>query len=111
MMPLNSIAIPAPAINQSAMSGGFWEGISDGLSSGLNAYLQYEQIQAVKDSGGLGQKELTTTVETTNPNSDQTFVSPAEQLKKQMGKGLQIGTGTLAAVVGGIAVLYWLSRK
>ncbi|WP_025822963.1 hypothetical protein [Shewanella marina] len=108
----NMGGIPAPAINNSAMSGGFWENMNDGLSSALDVYLKYEQVQAVKDSSAVGQKELTTTVETPNPNTDQTYVSPSQKLKEQMAEGLQIGTGTM--LVGGVALtalFFFMLRK
>ncbi|BCV40848.1 hypothetical protein [Shewanella algae] len=104
-------AIPAPNLNTSPMNNSWFSGVNDLLSMGLDSWMKYEQINAMKDAGQLGQKELQTTVQTPNPNSDQTYVNPAQVLKEKMAGGLQIGVGTLAAVVGGVAVLYWLTRK
>ncbi|QVK23089.1 hypothetical protein KHX94_18655 [Shewanella dokdonensis] len=77
--------------------------------------MTYTQIQNIKDSGTAGQKEVQQTVQTPNPNSDQTYVSPGQQQAQQMAagltSGLKIGTGTLLAIGGGILVLWYLSRK
>ncbi|MFB2653445.1 hypothetical protein [Shewanella seohaensis] len=100
-----------PTVAANPSTTGWFDRVNEGLGSALGLYAQYEQIRAFKNANGTGQKELLETVQTPAPNSDYVYMSPAEQMKQKMAQGLQVGTGTLFVVVGGIALLYWLSRK
>lgn len=112
MVPLlAATATQLPTVAPNPATTGWFDRVNEGLGSALGLYAQYEQIRAMKNANGTGQKELLETVQTPAPNAMQTTVNPAEALKQKMGQGLQIGTGTLAAVVGGVALLYWLSRR
>ncbi|MCW3173752.1 hypothetical protein [Shewanella subflava] len=104
MMPLATIQ----PVNQSPMNNSWFTGVNDFLTMGLDSWMKIEQINAAKDSGKFGQQELSNTVQNPQTGVNQNI---AAQMQQQMGKGLQIGVGTLAAVVGGVAVLYWLTRK
>ncbi|NKF52788.1 hypothetical protein G3R49_19715 [Shewanella sp. WXL01] len=109
MVPLMSTAVLPNPVNQgSAFNNSFFNGFGDFANDALDLYKGYTQIEAMKDAAGQSQKELSNTVETPNPNPTAT---PAAQLKQGMAKGLQIGTGTLALVVGGVALLYFLTKK
>ena len=101
--------LPVVAANPSTT--GWFDRVNEGLGAALGAWAQVEQIKAFKNANGTGQKELLETVQTPAPNSNYVYASPAEQMKQKMAQGLQIGTGTLGLVVGGVALLYWLSRK
>lgn len=112
MMPLMQTSVmPAVVNGNTPLNNSWFGGVNDFLSVGLDSYMKYEQIQKVKDAGGSGQDELSKTVQTPSPASATTAPNPAADLKAKMAQGLQIGTGTLAAVVGGVVVLFWLSRK
>ncbi|MCH7422639.1 hypothetical protein [Shewanella sp. MM_2022_3] len=100
-----------PTIAPNPSTTGWFDRVNEGLGSALGLYAQYEQIRAMKNANGVGQKELLETVQTPAPNSNYVYATPAEQMKQKMAQGLQIGTGTLGIVVGGLALLYWLSRK
>jgi hypothetical protein len=99
--------VQANAVNQSPMNNSWFSGAGDFLTAGLGTWLAVEQVNAMKDSGRYGQNELSNTIQTPNP----AYPNPAAQMRQQMGEGLQIGVGTMGLVVGGIAVLYWLTRK
>ncbi|MCL1072996.1 hypothetical protein [Shewanella dokdonensis] len=111
----SNVQVQTPTLATSPMSTGFFSQANDFLAGALNNYMTYTQIQNIKDSGTAGQKEVQQTVQTPNPNSDQTYVSPGQQQAQQMAagltSGLKIGTGTLLAIGGGILVLWYLSRK
>ena len=111
----SSVQVQTPTLATSPMSTGFFSQTNDFLAGMLNNYMTYTQIQNVKDAGTAGQKEVQQTVQTPNPNSDQTYVSPGQQQAQQMvaglTSGLKIGTGTLLAIGGGILVLWYLSKK
>lgn len=89
---------------------GWFDRVNEGLGMALGTWAQVEQIKAMKNANGTGQMELLETVQTPNPNTYY-YGTPAEQMRQKMAQGLQIGTGTLFAVVGGVALLYWLSRR
>ncbi|MGI2072633.1 hypothetical protein [Shewanella baltica] len=105
MMPL---AATAPLINQSPMNNSWFTGVGDFLSMGLDTWLKVEQVNAAKDAGAISQHELSNTVQNPQTGVNQNI---AAQMQQQMGKGLQVGVGTLGAVVAGVAILYWLTRK
>ena len=102
-----------PVINQSPMNNNWFSGVGDFLSVGLDTWMKIEQIEAAKDAGGVGQKQLSNTVQTPAPQASQNQVSQqiGAQMQAKLADGLQIGVGTLGAVVAGVAVLYWLTRK
>lgn len=95
-----------PAVNSSAMNGGFWEGTSDLISGGLKTWLAVEKVNAVKDAGGAGQKELQNTVQTPSAN-------PTMAMMTSTKKGLaNISSGTMMAVGAALLVsILLLTRK
>lgn len=103
--------VQTPTLAASPTSTSWWSGAGDFISTGLDTWLKFEQIQQYKDSGSTGQKEVLNTVQTTNPNSDQTYVNPNANLAQQMAQGLKIGTGTLYGVIGVIGLLWYMNRK
>ena len=103
--------IAVPEINNNAMTGGYWSDIQDGLSFGLDSWLKVEAFNAQKDASGYGQKDLNNTVEVQTPQVVQAAPTPAKTMQQQLAQGLQMGTGTLAAVVGGVALLWFLTKK
>lgn len=109
MMP---VMTTAPVVNQSPMNNSWFSGAGDFLSAGLDTWLKVEQINNAKDAGAISQRELSNTVE--NPSTTQQNLATqniAQQMQQQLAGGLKIGVGTLGAVVAGVAVLYWLTRK
>lgn len=87
-------------------------GANDFLSNSLNLWMQYEQIQDVKESQGTAaQKEINNVVETTAPNTNaQGQSAQAQQTAAAAGEALQTAALTLGGVLAGIAVLYYLTR-
>ena len=109
--------VGANPVAASPMNANWFSGVKDLLSVGLDGWMKYEQVQAYKDAGTLGQLELTSTVQTPNPNTDQTFVDPKKMQEQQQnfaekaGDFLQTGVGVAAAIVAGVGLLYFLTRK
>ena len=112
MVPLMQTSVMPAVVNQNTpMNNSFLDGGFDFLNQGLALYTKFDAVQRAKDAGGAGQEELSKTVQTPNPAAGTTAPNPAQDLRDKMAQGLQIGTGTLAAVVGGVVLLYFLSRK
>ncbi|MCS6238005.1 hypothetical protein G3495_23410 [Shewanella baltica] len=109
--PTAATATQVPTVAANPSTTGWFDKVNSGLGNALGLYAQYEQVRAFKNASGTGQKELLETVQTPAPNTMYTYASPSEQLKQKMAQGLQVGTGTLFAVVGGVTLLYWLSRR
>lgn len=108
-MNLQSPIAPTVVKQSTPLNNSWFSPVNDFLSQGLQLYSQYDQIERAKDAGGNAQKELTQTVQTPSPAAGTT--TPAQDLKAKMAQGLQIGTGTMIAAIGGVAVLFWLTRK
>jgi hypothetical protein len=108
---LSNPQVQTPTLADSPLSTSFWSGAGDFLSSGLDTWLKIEQIQAVKDSGTYGQQEVIKTVQTPNPNSDNTYRNPSMDLYTQAQNALQMGTGTYIAIGGAILLLWFLTKK
>ncbi|MDN5369596.1 hypothetical protein [Shewanella fodinae] len=114
----NSITPTSAA--QTAYNPDWMSTINSTLANGLNLYQQYTQIELMKDASGQAQKELASTPETPNPNTNVTAANPvavtnaataAKQQVQNALAGLQIGTGTIMVIFIVIGVLWWLSRK
>ena len=95
----SSNAVPSqPAVNSSAMNGGFWEGTQDLISGGLKTWLAVEEVNAVKDAGGSGQKELQTTVQTPSANPTMAMMTSSKAGLNNMGSSTVIAIGAALVV-------------
>lgn len=105
--------VQTPTINPSANTGSWFSGIQDGLDFGLNTWLKIEQMNAMKDASAAGRYQMDNTVQVESPQVVEVVQVPQQNqdLVQQALSGLKIGTGTLFAVVGGIAFLWWLSKR
>ncbi|OEG72318.1 hypothetical protein BEL05_04905 [Shewanella colwelliana] len=94
--------------------GSNWLGtVQDGLDFGLNTWLKIEQMNAMKDASGAGRKAMDDTVQVESPQVVEVVQvpQPNQDLVQQALSGLKIGTGSMLAVFGGIAFLWWLSKR
>ena len=110
-----SSQVQTPAVAASPLSTSFWSGAGDFISQSLGLWQQYETVQKVKDSGSQGQQEVIKTVQTTNPNSDQTYVDPSKQQANAMAQKLasltQLGTGAYIGIGAAILLGFYLMKK
>ncbi|QLE85569.1 hypothetical protein FLM48_11060 [Shewanella sp. Scap07] len=114
--PINTIQPVAPTIAANTPVNNSWfSGTQDFLKFGLDSWMQFEQVQKVKDSGSIGREEVLTTVQsptkntTTNVDENGNAQTGYDQAKltELMTKGGLVLGGTVAA----IAVLYFLTNK
>lgn len=103
--------VQTPKVATSPMSTSFFQGANDFISSSLNLWQQYETIQKYKDSTAVGQKEVINTIQTPNPNSDQTYVNPAQQMQQQFAGALKMGAGTYIGIGAAVLVAWYLLKK
>ncbi|MPY23919.1 hypothetical protein [Shewanella sp. YLB-07] len=101
--PSNKTMPAKPAVNNSAMNGGFWESTQDLVSGGLKTWLAVEQVNAAKDASSAGQKELQTTVQTPSGNPTMAIMTSAQSGLKGMGSSTVMAIG--AALVVGLLLL------
>ena len=108
--PMMSPAVAAPNLAQSQGTTGFFGQANSFLSDGLALWKQYEEVQAVKDLSGQGQKEHLQTVQQQAPTVPQQ--TPAQQMKQKLAGGLQMGVAAYGAIaVVGIAAFWLLTRR
>ncbi|GGI85903.1 hypothetical protein [Shewanella gelidii] len=93
---------------------GFMDTINDGMSTGLDWWMKYEQIAAMKDAGTLGRKQMDDTVQAQTPQviEVQRPVQQQKNLYQQAADGLKVATGSYLGI--GLLLLvgvWWISRK
>lgn len=101
-------------ISPGANTGGWFSGVRDGLDFGMETWFKIEQMNAMKDASGEGRKAMDNTVQVESPQVVEVVQAPQQpnqNFVQEALKGLKIGTGSMLAVFGGIAFLWWISKR
>ncbi|WP_394131657.1 hypothetical protein [Shewanella maritima] len=115
-LPVATIQPVAPTIqSDTAFSNSWTAGAQDFLKFGLDSWMQYEQIEKIKDSTPVGQKQALETVQSPTKNTTSQVDSNGNAVSQQMASMganlMQNGVLILGGIVVAVGAMYFLTNR